>query len=107
MDKNELVKTVVTIVITVIAKEVVQWLWSLVKTSDPARTITAKVKTAFNITNVSVFFQLCNLGWLIWTAFKFVTDPRPPTRVDIALFAGLLLFDRCNGHPSVDQFVCR
>jgi hypothetical protein len=91
MDRAQLVTIAVTAVISVIAKEVVTWAVSLVRTLSVIKTIREKVKKIFSRNNLAIFGNLFWLAWLVVLLAHEVRKSTPPTRVEIALIVALIV----------------
>ena len=93
MDKNQLITIAVTAGISVIAKEVVQWLWTVLKNLSTLNTIKAKLKSIFTKTNRKILWALGSTIFYLVVIVSFVRDESPTSRFDmllIVLFVGAL-----------------
>ena len=79
MDRSQLVIIVVTAVSTAIAKELFQWLFSLLKTLSIASTIKEKLSKTFTKRNLSTAWNVALLAMLVW--FFIVLSDAPSTHV--------------------------
>jgi hypothetical protein len=102
MDRHQLVIIAITAVISVVAKEVVMWLVSLVKTIAVTETIRKKVKKIFSKNNLNIILDILVISFDLWVLVRDLRNPRPMVRTDIiwiildliclAAFVGRFLF---------------
>src|SRR5579859_8119656 len=83
MDRHQLVTIAVTAVISVIAKELVVWLFSLVKIRSASNTTKEKVKKIFSKTNRAIMGDLFWLVLLLVLLIHTMRETTPLTRFDI------------------------
>jgi hypothetical protein len=70
MDKHELVKTVITIVLTVIAKECLSWLTSWLKTIATSNAIKAIIKATMTRNRMVILFDIFALFVAVYILFS-------------------------------------
>ena len=83
MDRHQLVTIAVTAVISVIAKEVVVWVFSLVKVRSASNTTKESVKKIFSKTNRAIIGDLFWLVLLFVLLIHVMRETTPLTRFDI------------------------
>jgi hypothetical protein len=88
LDTSKLVTIVVTAVVAVIAKELVQWLWAMFKTLSVISTIRAKIKAIFTKTNRAIIWDILGVLFYGGVLVNFALKNSPPTRLEILLMLG-------------------
>jgi hypothetical protein len=88
LDKTQLVTIAVTAVISVIAKELVQWLWGMFKTLSITNTIKAKVRGILTKNNLKIFWDIVGLSFYGGVLVQFALQDSSPTRLEILLMMG-------------------
>jgi hypothetical protein len=85
MDKRQLITIAITAVISVLARELVTWAFSLVKHPLVRHTVRDRAKRTFtkNVRSILgwAFWFLWSVGWTVYYARK----PGPPTRLDVVM----------------------
>lgn len=77
MDKHELVKTVITIVLTVIAKECLSWLASWLKKIVTSKAIKALLRATITRNRVLIFFDVFALSSAVYILFDHAKKNHP------------------------------
>ncbi len=91
MDKTQLITIIVSALAGAIAKPLIEWLISVVKTTEIAKAITAIAKKAFSKNNRVVIFDLLSLSFYVVVLVSFALDEASPTKLDILIAIGASL----------------
>ena len=88
MENSQLTTIVVTAVVSVIAKEVVIWLWATAKKFAVAETTRAKIKIAFNPENRAVLTDLLLIGFYSYLIISTGWTDKSVSGKDILIILG-------------------
>jgi hypothetical protein len=108
MDKHQLVTIAVTAAISVVSREIFQWLVAVAKGKVKSETIREKLKDLIiNHRRAAIALtDLFPLAYAVWWCFHMVTDQTPINRMEIALIAAsvanLLYWAAKIFHDSMD-----
>ena len=91
MDIPQLQTIVVTAAISIVAKELITWLVSIIKTLLLKSTLTAKLKIIFNKTNRAIMWDCLMLIFNITFLIIYVNSPEPLTKLSVIVIIGLIL----------------
>jgi hypothetical protein len=87
MDRSQLTTIVVTVVITAIARELLNWIISFAKSSVATEKTKAKARKIFNI---HTFAAIWNISWLacsVWLLIFNIRKNAPISRFDVFVIA--------------------
>ena len=88
MDKTQLITIAISALAGAIAKPLVEWSISLIKTTETVKAITAIVKIVFSKTNRAVIFDTILLLFYVAVLVNFALDKAAPTKLDILIAIG-------------------
>ena len=93
MDNSTLVTIVITAVVSVIAKELMLWVISVVKSTTAAATVKAKLVVVFTRTNVAILTDILAFIFYCFVLAYFAIAPDAPSRIEILLsfFAAIFM----------------
>ena len=91
MGKTQLITIVVSALVGAIAKPFVEWLISVIKTTEIVKAINAIAKKVFSKTNRVVIFDLLSLSFYVAVLVNFALDKASPTKLDILIAIGASL----------------
>lgn len=88
MDKTQLIMMAISALFGAVAKSLVAWFMSIIKTTKIVRAVTAKAKIAFSKSNRPVIFDLFGIAFYVAVLVNFALDKSEPTRFDILIAIG-------------------
>lgn len=88
MDKAQLITIIVSALAGAMAKPLVDWLISLVKSTELMKTLAAISRKAFSKNNRAVIFDLFTLSFYVIVLVNFAIDKAAPTKLDILIAIG-------------------
>lgn len=91
MDKTQLLTIVITAVVSVIAKEFITWLVTIVKDASAIRTAGAKLRVVFSKPNRAVMMDVFAIVFYISVLVNFGRGDSSPTRLEILIVIGAVL----------------
>ncbi len=91
MENSQLVTIAVTAVISVVSKEIIIWLVSLVKTLSVMSTIKEKVKAIFSPANIKIILDVLSIAIYTLLLAYFASDSAPPTRITVLILIVLVV----------------
>jgi hypothetical protein len=92
MDKTQLITIAISALAGAVAKSLVAWIVSIVKTTRMVKAITARIKIVSSKANRKIFFSaLSVISYALLLAY-FVTTPTPATRLAVLAIVVLVLF---------------
>src|SRR5882724_7482914 len=80
MDKNQLVTIAITAAVSVMAREVANWLFTWAKTRSTSETTKAKLRKIFSKNNLKITWDGVCLAFGIWFFLRTVRDTSPITK---------------------------
>jgi threonine/homoserine/homoserine lactone efflux protein len=90
MDKT-LTTILITAVVSVIAKEFLTWLVSVIKNMSAAKTLASKFRALFTRKNLEIFGNLLAMIFYIGILVNFARTDTPPTRMEILIIIGSVI----------------
>lgn len=91
MDKTQLITIAISALAGAVAKSLVAWIVSIIKTTKIVKTVTAKIKILFSITNRAVIIDILSLAFYVIVLVNFAFDKAPPTKLDVLIAIGSVL----------------
>lgn len=88
METNQLTTIAVTAVVSVIAKEVIIWLWATAKKFAVAETTRAKIKVAFSPENRAILTELLLIGFYSYLIISTGWTDKSISGKDILIILG-------------------
>ncbi len=91
MDKIQFLTIVITAAISVIAKELVTWLVTIIKDASAIKSAGAKLRVVFSKSNRVVMMDAFVIVFYISVLVNFGRGDSPPTRLEILIVIGAVL----------------
>jgi hypothetical protein len=91
MDKTQLITIAISALFGAVAKSLVDWLASIIKTTHTVSAVTAKIKIIFSKSNRAVMFDMLSLLIYVGVLVNFYLSEGSPTRLEILLIVGASL----------------
>ena len=91
MDKTRLITIAIAALAGAVAKALVDWIVSIIKTTDTVIAVTAKVKIIFSKANRKVLTDILSILFYAAVLVNFATSENTPTRLEILLIIGASL----------------
>lgn len=91
MDKTQLITIAISALFGAVAKSLVDWIVSIVKTTETASAVTAKIKIVFSKTNRAVLIDILSILFYSGVLVNFYLNEGSPTRLEILLIIGASL----------------
>ena len=91
MDKTQLITIAISALFGAVAKSLVSWIVSIIKTTKIVSAVTAKIKIVFSKTNRAVIFDIIALLFYVAVLINFALDKTAPTRLEILIAIGAIL----------------
>ena len=110
MEMSQFTTIVITMVISVISKEVITWAWNLLKTIVVTDTIKAKLRAIFTRSNLRILYDLITIGVFVFTIASIGWTDKPLSGKDVLVIGGaviLLLLSIINLLVDIGRSVIR
>ena len=91
MDKTQLITIVIAAIAGAVAKALVEWIVSIIKTAETVVAVSAKIKTIFSKANREVLTDFLSLLFYAAVLVNFAIRESAPTRFEILLIIGASL----------------
>ncbi len=91
MDKTQLITIAIAALAGAVAKELVGWIVSIIKTTELVSAVAAKIKIIFSKNNRKVFTDVLSLLFYAAVLVNFAISESAPTRLEILLIIGASL----------------
>ena len=91
MDKTQLITIAIAALAGAVAKALVDWIVSIIKTTETVIAVTAKIKIIFSKTNRKVLTDILSLLFYAAVLVNFAISESAPTRLEILLIIGASL----------------
>jgi hypothetical protein len=88
MDKTQLITIAISALAGAVAKSLVDWLVSIIKTTNTVKTVAAKIRAAFSKRNRLVMGDVILLIFYASILASLVLNETPPTRLEILVMVG-------------------
>ena len=91
MDKTQLITITISALFGAVSKSLVDWIVSVIKTTETVSAVAAKLKIVFSKTNRAVMFDILLILFYVGVVINFSLGATPITRLEVLLIIGAVL----------------
>ena len=91
MDKTQLITIAISALFGAVAKSLIDWIASIIKTTEVASAATAKIKIVFSKTNLAILFDILSILVYSSVLLNFYLSTGVPSRLEILIIVGASL----------------